>query len=190
MPAPRSGHAVAAVEGKVYVIGGWDGVKHCDDVWQYNPDGDSWRVGTAMPTARSHPAVTTIEGRVYVVGGEGNAGALTVAERYSPAAEDGADAPWSTRAPLPGPAQRPDATAVSGLAMLIGLDKAPGQLSVYNPQTDSWRTSGTPLNDIQELRLVPIGTKLYLIGGRREGQASAGVYEYQVVSTVFLPAVP
>lgn len=189
LPAPRAGHAVAAVEGKIYVIGGWDGSKVRADVWQYSPDDDSWRPRSHMPTARAFASVAVADGRIHVLAGEGESGPLTVNERYSPAAEDGSDVPWSIRAPLPLAAGRGDAAAAGGYVFVAGLDDAPGKLAVYTPQTDSWRTSDVPLGAVLDLRVQAIGTKLYLLGGRSGEGPSGGAIEYQVVSTIFLPVV-
>ena len=41
MPTPRDGHAVAAVDGMIYAIGGYDG-SYLSVVERYDPGSDSW----------------------------------------------------------------------------------------------------------------------------------------------------
>ncbi|MHB1004373.1 MAG: Kelch repeat-containing protein [Chloroflexota bacterium] len=188
MPVPRSGYALAVFEGKLFVIGGWDGSTYRTEVWQYNPDDDSWRTRTPMPTARAYAVAVSLEHWIYVVGGEDASGPLALNQRYSPA-DDGAEAPWATKAPSLAPLSRGDAAAIGGLVMMAGLDNPGGHLAIYSQQTDTWRTSEMPLSPLRDLRAQAIGNKLYLIGGRTGGIPTKGAFEYQVISTVFLPAI-
>lgn len=189
LPAPRSGYAIAAVEGKLYLLGGWDGRTYRSEVWQYNPDDDTWRPRTPMPTARAFAAVAVLDQQAYVVGGENSAGKLSVTERYSPAVEGSAE-PWSTKAPTSVPVGHSDATVAGSLLMLIGADSATGRLLVYNPQIDSWDSSQIPFPPLRDARVQSIGGRLYIAGGMGESGASARVFEYRALSSVFLPVIP
>jgi DNA-binding CsgD family transcriptional regulator len=190
MPGPRSGYALAAVEGKLYVIGGWDGSGFRADVWQYNPDDDAWRPRSAMPTSRAYAAVAVVDQQILVMGGEGSSGRLSANERYSPVADRGGVTPWSTQAPAPFLVSRTDAAVAGGLVMVLAADGATSRLLVYNPQTESWDSSEIPIPPLADLRVQSIGGRLYIAGGRNASGASGRVYQYQAVSSVFLPALP
>jgi DNA-binding CsgD family transcriptional regulator len=190
LPSPRAACAVAAIEGKLYVIGGWDGTEYRADVWQFDPDDGVWRVRTPMPTARAYAASGAADQQVYVIGGLNRSGNLSVNERYSPSVDRPGPEPWSTRAPISiGPVEHDDAASVGGLAMLIGAGGAAGQLLVYNPQSDAWVSGQIPLSESRDARAAAIGGKLYLVGGRTGKELSRQAFEYQAISTVFLPVV-
>jgi N-acetylneuraminic acid mutarotase len=79
MPLPRNHATAAAVNGKVYVIGGrvgggfiTGGSSNVDVVEEYDPAKDTWGAPRAkMPSARSAIASGVFGGRIYVTGGEG-----------------------------------------------------------------------------------------------------------------------
>jgi hypothetical protein len=52
MPSERSEVAVAAVEGKIYVVGGFGGQRELEI---YDPETDRWERGAAFPHAVHHP---------------------------------------------------------------------------------------------------------------------------------------
>ena len=84
MPVGRSHHAVAAVEGRVVVLGGL-GSDEIDDPtaepWSrvdvYDPAGDTWSAAPDAPFARFALAAAARDGLVFVLGGRDAAGAVT-----------------------------------------------------------------------------------------------------------------
>ncbi|HMP42717.1 MAG TPA: kelch repeat-containing protein [Roseiflexaceae bacterium] len=188
LPAPRSGYALATLEGKIYLFGGWDGSNYQATGWQYNPDTDSWLEVSPMPTARAFAAAVSDESRIYVVGGENETGSLTANERYAPAEEPNPTA-WAVRAPLPEARSRIAATSAGGLLFALGGDSSSRESLVYNLNLDQWQPLRTPLAaPLRDLRAQAIdGRMLYIVGGRDEND-STQIYEYQAIFTVFLPA--
>lgn len=72
MPLERTEVATAALDGKIYVIGGFKkffigGV--ADAVQMYDPTLDRWEDRAALPQALHHVAAAGIDGKLYVVGG-------------------------------------------------------------------------------------------------------------------------
>jgi N-acetylneuraminic acid mutarotase len=76
MPTARNHLLVAAVNGKIYAIGGRLGAafiglaSDTDVVEEYDPAIDLWQIKARMPTARSALAGGVHGGRIYVAGGE------------------------------------------------------------------------------------------------------------------------
>jgi N-acetylneuraminic acid mutarotase len=108
LPTPRN-HAVgAAVNGKIYVIGGRvggafvsSGSSNVGVVEEYDPAADRWGAPKArMPSARSAMAAGVYQGRIYVTGGEGqdyrSMFTWRALEAYDPASNT-----WSTLPSMP-----------------------------------------------------------------------------------------
>jgi N-acetylneuraminic acid mutarotase len=96
MPTPRNHHVVAAVNNKIYAIGGRIGAAfitagtNIDVVEEYDPAMDTWGpLKARMPTARSASGSGVHNGRIYVAGGEFQdsrmLAAFKVVEAYEPA---------------------------------------------------------------------------------------------------------
>jgi N-acetylneuraminic acid mutarotase len=101
LPVPLYHHTAAAVDGKIYVLGG-----HIDDddgeevvtghVVMYDPAADSWQQMAAMPTARHGHAAAVMDGKIYVSGGFTTSRELSDAfEAYDPVMNT-----WTTLASL------------------------------------------------------------------------------------------
>jgi hypothetical protein len=118
LPAPRFGAGVAALNGKLYVIGGMDEalVAH-STVFEYDPTrpaGSRWQTRAPMPTARVYLGAAALGGLVYAVGGiPGNFTDLATVEAYDPGANT-----WTTRQPM--------STPRGGLAVVGVEGGAPG----------------------------------------------------------------
>lgn len=94
MPTARSGVGVAALAGRIYVLGGEGWLGNFGGVFRsnqaYDPNTNSWAEETRMPTPRHGFAVAVIDGKLYAVSGVNNAGGagplsvLDVNEVYTP----------------------------------------------------------------------------------------------------------
>jgi parallel beta-helix repeat protein len=58
------------VNGKIYVIGGWDGYSELNIVEEYDPVKNAWNTLTPMPTARYALATAIVNGKIYCIGGD------------------------------------------------------------------------------------------------------------------------
>ena len=70
LPSPRYGFGTAVVNGKIYVIGGTDGLVDLAEVLEYDPLLDTWTRKSDMPTARSNLAATVWDNKIYALGGD------------------------------------------------------------------------------------------------------------------------
>jgi Kelch motif/Putative Ig domain len=104
MPTPRYGLQVAAVNGKIYAIGGVGGsgvdctTGDCHTVEEYDPATDTWTTKAPMPTTRggSGTAAGVVNGIIYVAGGSNDNRQLSTVEAYNPVTDT-----WSTVPPMP-----------------------------------------------------------------------------------------
>lgn len=78
--------AVAAPDGRIYVIGGGNTSGTLTSVEAYDPATDTWAFATPTPIARSGAGAAVGDGRIYVMGGIGMGGLLATLEEASWAA--------------------------------------------------------------------------------------------------------
>lgn len=134
----KPGIAGAAVGGRFYAIGGYEGP--CDVVLPSTEVLDEaagrWLPRADMPTERVDHAVAVLNDKVYAVGGRrvGQTTALAANEAYDPATDT-----WETRAPMPTPRSRLAAVAVDNRIYALG-GSAGNVVEVYNPETDTWES--------------------------------------------------
>src|SRR5689334_19119241 len=69
MPTARWALGAAAVNGKIYAIGGRTSSGVTGAVEEYNPTTNTWSTKANMPTARGHIGAEVVDGKIYVIGG-------------------------------------------------------------------------------------------------------------------------
>ena len=107
MPTPRSEVAVAAVGGKIYVVGGFEGDGSTSDAVEvYDPVTDTWTQAPPLPEPRHHTAAMGVGGAfLYVIGGFGTSFSdpqssvfrFDTTYRDLGGASAAADRPWRSR---------------------------------------------------------------------------------------------
>jgi len=68
-PVPDEELYGVAVNGKLYVIGGWDDGKAGGVNYEYDPATDKWTKKQSMPRPAHHAALAAANGKIYVMGG-------------------------------------------------------------------------------------------------------------------------
>src|SRR5439155_18396557 len=85
LPAgPRSEEAAVNLNGKIYVIGGFDGTHALARVEIYDPSTNSWTNGTPLPGPRNGMVAEVINGKIYLAGGSDGVNALGDALVFDP----------------------------------------------------------------------------------------------------------
>jgi len=134
LPSPRYGFGTAVVGGKIYVIGGTDGLVDLAEVLEYDPLLDTWTRKADMPTARSNLAATVWNGKIYALGGgETNYSSKRANEVYDPLSDA-----WLSLASLPGNIFGMSAHAIKG--KIYSVDP----VFQYNINTDDWWDTAFP----------------------------------------------
>jgi N-acetylneuraminic acid mutarotase len=94
MPQKNSHFGGAVVDGKIYIIGGWDHQSpptYYNNVYVYDPVTDTWQEKTAMPTSRARMGMVAVGGEIYSIGGNNSSVPLTnpldIAEVYDVATD-------------------------------------------------------------------------------------------------------
>lgn len=164
LPVARSGLAAAAIGGKLYAVGGSNGLNANNE---YDPASDNWATKANMPTGRYYLAAGVVGNRLYAIGGSGGASAN---EEYDPVSDS-----WRTRANMPTGRMELAVAALGGRLYAAGGNQSGTLLKVveaYDPATDSWSTKA-PMSGARGLfALGATGGRLYAAGG----MIGAGVY--------------
>ncbi|RYF83603.1 MAG: kelch-like protein [Comamonadaceae bacterium] len=204
LPAPNAEGVVAAMGGKVYVVGGR--VRASADARHFNAHVDTagglvfdpasarWSAIAEAPTARNSAASAVIDGLLYVVGGrqalpqpDGTLRQVNVPqlEVYDPVNDR-----WSTRAPMP-QAQGGLAAAASGGRLYVfgGEQWVPEQKVfadcwVYEPGTNRWSALPPLPTPRHGLGAAALGDRIHVFGGgtRVGGDAATDVHEVLVLA--------
>lgn len=187
MNEARSGLGVAAVDGKIYAIGGStangsatssppqliitnerfvDGFVGTNE--EYDPITDTWTYKESMPTARIGFATAVYQNKIYCIGGRTSSGYTAVNEVYDPKTNT-----WDVKASMPTPKAWITASIVGDKIYVVGG-------GVYDPVRDSWSSNESialskSVSDSWALNesIAPydifasasLNTKIYIVGG-------------------------
>ena len=170
----------AAVDGKIYAIGGYDGSSTVASVEACDPQLGSWALVASMSGKRRYHASVVVDGKIYVMGGARD-DRLDTVEMYEPQADS-----WQRVASMPQGLYYHAAAAMGGKIYVTGgtSQGSSGKASVdsayvYDPQTDAW-TQLASMGVARRLHAsAAVGGKLYVFGGcGAEGDLStAEVYD-------------
>ena len=167
MPRPAHHAALAAANGKIYVMGGfvppedtpipvggaWQPI---DDAWEYDPAADSWKSLAPLPGKRGSAVAVEVGGKIYVIGGAttvegskdpfftffGPSRVLSTNDVYDPATNK-----WESRKPMSVARNHAFGGAVNGKIYVIGGRTGHGFIlsatntdvvEEYNPVSDTW----------------------------------------------------
>jgi len=155
MPTARYYASAAAVNGRIYVMGGQGGMQNENQ--EYNPVTYSWGTKAAMPIARNVHTAAVLNGRIYVIGGNGSSQGN---DEYDPAANT-----WATKTPMPTGRYGLAAAAANGRIYAIGGYGPVGTNEEYDPVNNSWTTKTAMPTGRQYLAAAAVNGRVYAIGG-------------------------
>lgn len=199
LPQPNAEGVVAALDGKVCVVGGR--VRAHPDARHFNAHVDTargvtfdpahgrWSPIADAPTARNSAASAVIDGLLYVVGGrqalpqpDGTLRQVNVAhlEVYDPAHDR-----WTVRTPMPQAQGGLAAAAAGGRLYVFGGEqwvpeqKVFADCWVYEPRTDQWAALPPMPTPRHGLGAAALGHRIHVFGGGRRvgGDAATDVHE-------------
>jgi hypothetical protein len=136
IPTAREKPNGAIIDGKFYVVGGWDtdGDTAIPTMEIYDIATDSWSTGAPIPTAWAASGNAVLDGKLYLVGGCRASCGGTEVWIYDPVEDD-----WSAAAPYPQQASWTHCGAIDGLLYCAGGSRGPtGNAYVYDPAAGQW----------------------------------------------------
>ncbi len=160
MPVKRQEIATAVLDGKVYVLGGYDEMRRSTaTVEVYNPTTDTWALARPLPFTVNHNAAAVVAGRLYSFGA--GAGETFV---YNPNGNS-----WSSRA---------SSHHVHGGTAAVGVinDKiyvaggtgtpSEREVEVYDPVANTWTVKAPMSVPRNHCAGGVVNGKFYVAGGR------------------------
>jgi N-acetylneuraminic acid mutarotase len=176
-PTKRTEVAAAAVNGKIYVVGGFSepslsnltNLAITNAVEEYDPAANTWAARASLPVGLHHTGIATLGGRIYVAGGF----TKSLLSVWSPVATlyrfDPEGNTWTTLAPMPTARGALAMTEIGGQLLAIGGYTETGNSAAverYDPTTNTW-TAAAPLPTARDhLAVVTVSGRVYAIGGR------------------------
>nr|XP_029117023.1 F-box/kelch-repeat protein At1g22040 isoform X2 [Elaeis guineensis] len=177
---PFCGCAVAAVDGCLYVLGGFSGASMMKSVWKYDPCINSWQEVSSMTIGRAFCKTALLNDKLYVVGGI-NRGRNGVTPLRSAEVFDPQTGMWTQLPSMPFSKAQMIPTAfladilkpiATGMASYRGRLCVPQSLyswpfffdvggEIYDPENDSWVEMPTGMGDGWPARQA--GTKLSVV---------------------------
>ena len=151
LPQPNNHGMAAAVNGKVYLIGGQftddqEGATALNAVYELDPATGTWAEKARMPTARSGGVAVVHDGKIYVAGGRVPRGHDFAV--YDPAADR-----WEVLPNLPSQRNHITGAAINGRIHIVGgrLGNGLSPLKsdaneVFDPATRAWTTAAPMLS--------------------------------------------
>uniref|UniRef100_A0A8D3B691 BTB domain-containing protein n=1 Tax=Scophthalmus maximus TaxID=52904 RepID=A0A8D3B691_SCOMX len=162
-------HKMAVNAGKVYVLGGFDGVQRLASVEAYDPFHNRWTQVTPLAEGVSSFAAASFDRWIYVIGGGPNGKLATdKVQRWEPGTDS-----WELRAPIPIETKCTNAVTFKNCIYIVG--GAIHAMYCYSPLSDSWSLV-TRLGERASCAIAACNNKLFITGGRDN--------KNQVISTV------
>lgn len=180
----REGHAAVALDGKIWVIGGWDKDGNgLAGVEIYDPIANEWSEGPALPRPLGDVPAVAIAGKIYVVAADDevlvhdpDTGWSSTTPQFSPGIPLWDAAYWHD-------------TIFGFGEVLIGASLASSIAPVilvggYDPAGDQWLVGGDSLQWAEALRFTVevVGDSMFVIGGF--GQSGTGPSERGALDSV------
>jgi N-acetylneuraminic acid mutarotase len=195
MPHRQNEAATAAVDGRIYVMGGFevDSTKVVPLVQVYDVAKNEWSEGIPLPEPLHHAAAAVVGGKIYLIGGFRNNFAqrepVDTVWMFDPAANT-----WEKRAPLPAARGALWAAAIGDRIYAAGGEHylpgapppKPGERATYEPvadfavydtTSDRWETLPPMHYRRDHVLAAAINGRFYAVGGRDRPKYDLAVME-------------
>jgi N-acetylneuraminic acid mutarotase len=183
-PEGLTHQAVAALDGKLYVLGGFGGSRHTRSspgAYVYDPATDDWETLPSPPSGTQGGGVmVAVGGMIHTIGGRAmgdGEGSSVFADHnvYDPSTNA-----WREAAPLPTPRDHAAGFVFDGKIHVIGgrvgeTDANVALHDIYDPVTDRWMSAPPMPTARSSLAYAEYRGKLFVAGG--ECKPERGTYE-------------
>ncbi|XP_060097880.1 kelch-like protein 6 [Heteronotia binoei] len=155
-------HKMAVLGGKVYVIGGFDGIQRINSVETYDSFHNCWAEAAPLMINVSSFGAASYKKKLYVIGGGPNGKLATdKTQCYDPTTNN-----WTLKSPMPVEAKCINATSFHDHIYIVGGTMR--ALYSYSPLTDTWCLVTQLNHERAGCGIAPCNNKLFITGGRDE----------------------
>ncbi|XP_070610132.1 kelch-like protein 6 [Erythrolamprus reginae] len=155
-------HKMAVLSGKVYVLGGFDGVQRLNSVEIYDSFHNCWSEATPLMVNVSSFGAASYKNKLYVIGGGPNGKLATDnTQCYDPTTNN-----WCLKNPMPVEAKCINATTFHDHIYVVG--GAMKAVYSYSPLKDMWCLVTQLNHECASCGIAPCNDKLFITGGRDE----------------------
>ena len=164
---PNSELALAELNGKLYLLGGYPASRQTARTVQvYDIASNSWALGPQLPQPNNHGMAASANGKVYLIGGQtsdvSDQGYVNTVYELDPAVGD-----WAVKAPMPTARGAGAAVVLDGRIYVAGGRPPHGNdFAVYDPATDSWETLPNLPTQRNHFTGAAIDGRIHFVGGR------------------------
>lgn len=160
----KSGVALAALNGKIYAIGGLKDGDPVKSIEEYNPLTNTWIKKKDLNEARNRASATVIDGKIYVTGGTAGSKVLNSVEIYDSNKDE-----WTLGTPLPKNISGHSSENIDGKLLIIGgfnfINNASNEVYEYDPATNSWSMKASLNIPRRYIDTTVLNGKVYVVGG-------------------------
>ena len=164
---PNSELALAELNGKLYLLGGYPASRQTVRTVQvYDIASDRWELGPPLPQPNNHGMAASVNGKVYLIGGQtsdvSDQGYVDTIYELDPAT--GA---WVAKARMP-TARGAGVAIVHGGKIYVAGGRPPrgNDFAAYDPTTDSWQVLPNLPTQRNHLTGAAINGRIHVVGGR------------------------
>jgi N-acetylneuraminic acid mutarotase len=169
LPTPRSEVASAVLDGKIYIVAGFDARGNSTAVVEaYDPTSDTWERRSPIPGARDHAIAVAHEGRLYVFGG-GAGQARRESYLYDHRTDSWAPLPLMPLSRTAGGA----ATLGGTIVIAGGVGEDPEASLTFDTATGRWERGPLLSEPREHLAVMGDGATVYVVGGRWQNELKA-----------------
>ena len=163
---PNSELALAEVNGKIYLLGGYPASRQTARTVQvYNIATDRWELGPQLPQPNNHGMAAGVRGKVYLIGGQTTDAGNYVDTVYE--LDPGGDK-WVEKAPMP-TARSSGVAVVHDNKIYVAGGRPPrgNDFAVYDPAADRWQVLANLPTQRNHITGAAINGRIHVVGGRQ-----------------------
>jgi N-acetylneuraminic acid mutarotase len=168
---PLSELAVAELNGKLYLMGGYPQNRvTARTVQVYDIATDTWAYGPQLPLRNNHGMAASVNGKIYLIGGQLNADDPPGTNSYVNTVYelDPAVGLWVTTAPMPTARSSGVAVVHDGRIYVAGGRLPRGSdFAVYDPEADTWEVLPNLPTQRNHFTGAAINGRIHYVGGRQ-----------------------
>jgi hypothetical protein len=178
MPTGRKDFACAALNGKIYAIGGIDS----STVDVYDPINDSWSTGTPLPSVVHRGTALSLDGKIYLFSNASNSLLC-----FDPETDQ-----WLVKANMPTPRGAAKVVYYTDRIWVIGGwdESRLDTVESYNPTENSWQSEANLTIERNWASAWVANGRIYVAGGESDGTRLISVESYNPFSRVWSTGAP